>query len=137
MKRLTVCLLLVSVLGCGDRESGPPAMDIFQAAGEGNLQAVKQHIAAGTDLDQRTLDGQESTPLIVAVSFGRLDTVEALIAAKANLDLQNKDGNTALSIAAFLCHTEIVQVLLKNGVSQGKVIILLVCASETGKSPSL
>jgi len=31
----------------------PPDVDIFKAAGEGNLEAVKQHIAAGTDLNQR------------------------------------------------------------------------------------
>jgi ankyrin repeat protein len=145
MKRLAVCLLLVGVLGCGGKEAAetpssgsasensqvtpggagsqgggaakpsPPAIDIFQAAGEGNVQAIKQHFAAGTDLDQRTSDDQESTPLIVAVTFGRLAAVKALIEAKADLDLKNKDGNNALFVAAFLCHTEIVQALVKNG----------------------
>ncbi|MDE0736303.1 MAG: ankyrin repeat domain-containing protein [Pirellulaceae bacterium] len=118
MKRLAFCLLLVVVLGCGGKEAakpGPPAMDIFQASGEGNLQAVKQHIAAGTDLDQRTSDGSESTPLIVAITFGQAAVAEVLMKARANLELQNKDGNTALFVAAFLCHTEIVQALLENG----------------------
>ena len=128
MKRVIVCLLLASVAGCGSEPSqqsgqesvkpAPPAVDIFTAAGEGNLEAVKQHIAAGTDLNQRAPDDQKSTPLMIASTFGRVEAAQALIAAKVNLDLQNKDGNTALSIAAFLCHTDIVQALLKKGANK-------------------
>ena len=32
-----------------------------------------------------------------------------------DLNLQNKDGSTALHTAAFLCHPEIVEALLKAG----------------------
>lgn len=94
----------------------PPDVDIFKAAGEGNVEAVKQHIAAGTDLNQRAPgDDMKSTPLMLAVLFGRIETAKALIAAKADLNLGNKDSSTALHTAAFLCRTEIVDALLKAG----------------------
>ena len=54
-------------------------MDVFKAAGEGNLEALKQHIAAGTDLNQLTPDGQKTTPLMVAAAFGRVEAAKALI----------------------------------------------------------
>lgn len=127
MKRLITCLLLAAMLGCGSQETdetsaesdpvkpAAPLVDIFTAAGEGNLEEVKQHIAAGTDLNQRLTDDQKSTPLIIAITFGRVATAQALITAKSELDLQNKDGNTALSIAAFLGYGDIVKPLLEAG----------------------
>ena len=131
MKRLIVCLLLAGVAGCGGGPSqqtpqaqqggqdslkpAPPDVDLFKAAGDGNLEALKQHIAAGTDLDQRTSDDQESTPLMVASTFGRVEAAKALVGAGAKVDLKNSDGSTALNTAAFLCHTEIVQALLEKG----------------------
>jgi len=96
----------------------PPDVDIFMAAGGGNLDALKQHIEAGTDLNQRSADGQKTTPLIAAAAFGKAGAAKALIEAKADLNLQNKDGNTALHTAAFMCHPEIVEALLKAGANK-------------------
>jgi len=93
----------------------PPDVDIFKAAGDGDLKALKQHIEAGTDLDQRFLDDQQSTPLMIAALFGRTEAAKALIEAGAKLNLKNKDGSTALMNAAFFCHPEIVQALLDKG----------------------
>ena len=120
MKQLLITTLFAALLiGCGKKEEtanpAPPDMDIFKAASEGNLDALKQHIAAGTDLNQRTPDGQKTTPLIAAAGWGQAEAVKMLIEAKADLNLQNKDGNTALHTAAFLCHSEIVGALLKAG----------------------
>ena len=103
------------LIGCSTTAPAPPDVDVFKAAGEGNLEALKQHIAAGTDLNQLPPDGQKTTPLMVAAAFGRVEAAKALIEAKADLNLKNKDGNTALSVAAFLCHPEIVEALLKAG----------------------
>ena len=140
MKQLLITTLFAALLiGCGKKEetsnpvpseeetSNPvpseeetakpasPDMDVFKAAGEGNLEALKQHIAASTDLNQRTPDGQKTTPLIAAAGWGQAEAVKMLIEAKADLNLQNKDGSTALHTAAFLCHSEIVEALLKAG----------------------
>ncbi|MDE2682390.1 MAG: ankyrin repeat domain-containing protein, partial [Verrucomicrobiota bacterium] len=116
---LTTTLVAALLMGCGKKEetskSAPPNVDIFKATAEGSLEALKQHIAAGTDLNQRTPDDQKSTLLITAAAFGQAKAAKVLIKAKADLNLQNKDGNTALHTAAFLCHPEIVEALLKAG----------------------
>jgi hypothetical protein len=116
MKQILILTLGAMVLiGCSTTTPAPPDVDVFKAAGQGNLEALKQHIAAGTDLNQLTADGQKTTPLMVAAAFGRVEAAKALIEAKADLNLQNKDGSTALHTAAFLCHPEIVKALLKGG----------------------
>ena len=114
---LTTTLVAALLMSCGKKEetskSAPPNVDIFKATAEGNLEALKQHIAAGTDLNQRTPDDQKSTLLITAAAFGQAEAAKMLIEAKADLNLQNKDGSSALHTAAFLCHPEIVEALLK------------------------
>ena len=120
MKQILILTLgAMVIIGCSKNEKtskpAPPDMDIFKAASGENLEALKQHIAAGTDLNQRTPDGQKTTPLIAAAGMGQAEAVKMLIEAKADLNLQDKDGSTALHTAAFLCHPEIVEALLKGG----------------------
>ena len=109
------------------KKPSPPDVDIFKAAGDGNLNALKQHIAAGTDLDQRLPDDQ-STPLMIAALFGRTEAAKALIEAGAKLDLKKNDGGTALMNAAFFCHTEVVQALLDKGADKN-------ITNNTGSTP--
>jgi uncharacterized protein len=92
----------------------PPATDIHTATFLGDLDAIQQHIQAGTDLDERepTIG---SSPLITAAVFGKTEVARALIEGGANVNLQNQEGSTALHSAAFLCRTEIVEMLLANG----------------------
>jgi len=110
---------VAKLLGGGGGNAAKPAsrdVDIFKAVGEGDLKALKRHIAAGTDLNQRSPDGDDKkNPLMVAAVLGRTEIAKALIEGGAKLDLKDKDGGTALSAAAFFCHTEIVQALLKKG----------------------
>jgi ankyrin repeat protein len=88
-----------------------PDVNIQMAVLSGNLEAVKLHIEAGTDIDEKdAMSG--STPLISAATFGKIDIVKALIDANANLTLKNNDGATALHSAAFFCRVEIVQLLI-------------------------
>lgn len=88
-----------------------PDMDMQTAIITGNLEAVKQHIEAGTPINTKDqLSG--STPLITSVTFGNKAIAEALIDAGADLNLRNNDGATALHAAAFFCRIEIVQLLI-------------------------
>jgi ankyrin repeat protein len=93
-----------------------PEMDIFTAALFGDLKTVQQHIAAGTDLDQK--DSYGSTALIIAATFDKTEVAKALIEAGADLNVTNNDGGTALHSAAFLCRTEIVKALLDKGIDK-------------------
>lgn len=83
------------------------------AALQGNAEAVRQHIEAGSDPDAKDAFG--STPLVIAATFGRTAVAKALIEAGADLHITNNTGSTPLHTAAFLCRTEIVRALLDAG----------------------
>jgi len=88
-----------------------PEMDIQAAILSDNLEAVKQHISAGTDLNKKDpMTG--ATPLITAASFGKNKIAQVLIDAGADLTAKNNDGATALHTAAFFCRVEVVQSLI-------------------------
>ena len=53
----------------------------------------------------------------MASQMGYLDVVELLLARDADVNIQNEDGETALHLAAFYGHSEVVQVLLGNDVN--------------------
>ena len=90
-----------------------PSVKILDAAWSGDLEAVRQHIAAGTDLNTRGEDG--GTPLHAAAARGNDEVVTLLLAAGVDVDAKKADGGTALHSAAFLCHEGIVRALLSNG----------------------
>jgi ankyrin repeat protein len=121
MKTVTTAILLLTLLtvaGCGkqensDKEKMPPRVSLHVAALQGNLVAIRQHINAGSDLNQK--DAYGSSPLIVAATFGETDAAKALIDAGADMAITNNEGSAPLHIAAFLCRTEIVQSLLDKG----------------------
>lgn len=88
-----------------------PTIDIHTAVITGNLEAVKQHIAAGSDINAKEpMSG--STPLMSAATFNKPELAKALIDAKADLSIKNNDGSTALHTAAFFGRIEIVQMLI-------------------------
>lgn len=87
---------------------------LHEAVIQGNLEAVKQHIRAGSDLNEKDPSGG-SSPLITAAVFGKTDIAIALIKAGADVNFKNNDGSTPLHSAAFFCNTEIVEALLANG----------------------
>ena len=116
---------LVTVVSCKDaakQETAsisstgvkPPEVDIHTAVVTDNLEALKQHIAAGSNLNEKDPFGG-SSPLISASVFGKTEAAKILIEAGADLNFQNNDGSTALHTAAFFCRPEIVQLLLDKG----------------------
>lgn len=91
----------------------PPSVDIHTAVFMGNVDAVRQHIEAGSDLNAK--DQYGSTPLIIAATFNKPDVAILLIDAGADMNISGNDGSTALHTSAFFCRTEIVKALLANG----------------------
>ncbi len=88
-----------------------PEMDIQTAVLFNNLEAVRQHIEAGTDINvKEPFSG--STPLVSAATFGKTEIAKVLIDAGADLTISNNDGTTPLHSAAFFCRVEIVQMLI-------------------------
>jgi len=88
-----------------------PQTNIQAAIISNNIEAVKQHIKAGTDLNKKDAMSA-ATPLITAASFGRVQITKLLLDANVDLSKTNADGATALHTAVFFCRTEVVQLLL-------------------------
>ena len=129
MKRfLFVVVSATALVSCGKKEEASSIVetgdnqptikmdtDLLDACVNGDLDVVKRQIAFGADLNQRTTDGQNNTPLILAVIFGHEEVVGALIGAGAEVNWKRPDGVTALHMAAILGYPAIVKVLIKNG----------------------
>lgn len=112
----TAVLTLIFLTPCtlmGIQDDPPSGVSLHMAALTGNVEAVRRHIAAGSDLNAK--DPYGSTPLIIAATFDRPQVARALMEAGADLELTNNDGATALHTAAFLCRSGIVQDLLDHG----------------------
>ena len=95
----------------------PPAMSLIDVSAAGDLESVKKHIAAGTDVNQLDPDeqGDKDSCLGVAAAFEHKNVVLALIEAGADIGYRNKNGSTPLHIAAFFCYPEITQTLVEKG----------------------
>lgn len=114
-----VALLLVTSSCNSQSESGKtstndvktPDVDIHTAVLTSNKEALKQHIQAGTNINEKDPYGG-SSPLITAALFGKTDEAKILIDGGADINFQNNDGSTALHTASFFCRPEIVKMLL-------------------------
>ena len=119
MKNVAAWILVIAFLAVYG-QIGPqsmaavPTIDIWTAAGQGNIEAIKQHVSAGTDLNAKEPAGG-STPLIIAALIGQTEAAKLLIEKGANINAGNNEGSTALLIAAFFCRTETVKLLLSKG----------------------
>jgi ankyrin repeat protein len=80
---LLTTIAAVLLVGWGPQ---PPDISIHEAAGDGNIKAVKQHLAAGTDVDAKATDLGGTTPLSLAAYGGHKEVAELLIAKGANVN---------------------------------------------------
>ena len=75
MKHLLLTTIAAVVLvGCGPPK--PPDISIHYAAGEGNIEAVKQHLAAGADVNAN--NRFDSTPLDWAITSKQTEIADLL-----------------------------------------------------------
>lgn len=121
MKGYSVCILmaLIAFTSCESKgqkstsSAEAPKMTIHEAAFLGDLDGLKAHINAKTDLNQK--DEYGSAPLSIAAVFGKPQVAKMLIDAGADLNVKSGDGSTPLHSAAFFGRKEIVQMLLDGG----------------------
>lgn len=118
-------LALITLAACATQSEAPPpepepepatpTMDIWTAAGEGNLAELEANKHAGADLDGPSADFQV-TPLTIAVVADQADAALWLLDNGANVNGLNGDGSTALNAAAFLGRAEVAKLLIDGGV---------------------
>ena len=148
MKQLLITIAAVVLVGCGESQQSTPSpetkpvepvaaqaaqpepptakapdISIHKAAGGRNIEAVKQHLAAGTDVNAR--DKLDRTALHHAASSGFKKIAELLIAKGADVNAQDKHGKTPLDDPSTfygmgLRYNETVDLLHKYGGKTGK-----------------
>ena len=112
MKQLLITIAVVMLVGCGP---SVPDIPIGQAAEAGNIEAVKQHLAAGTDVNVKNQKDYGLTPLQYAVGLGHKEIAELLIAKGADVNMKDNNGGTPLHFAAGYGHKEASELLIANG----------------------
>ena len=90
-----------------------PDISIHDAAHTGNIEAVKKHLAAGTDVNAKDEDGY--TPLYAVAGGGHKEVAELLIAKGADVNAKDKKGWTLLQHAVMMSKREIVGLLITKG----------------------
>jgi len=109
MKHLLLTTIAAVVLvGCG-----PPPKDIWEAIKQVDVEAVKQFIAADTDVNEN--DKKGATPLHAAALRGRKETVELLIANGADVNAKDEDDFTPLDWAIQNGRTHAADLIRKHG----------------------
>ena len=120
MKHLLLTTIAAVVLvGCATTQQPQPTtakapdIDIYGAAYTGNIDAVKQHLAAGPDVNAKNEWG--GTPLHYATFGGHKEVVELLIAKGADVNAKDGVGETPLHWAAKEGNKEVVELLIAKG----------------------
>lgn len=106
---LSVVITCGLAMGCGP---SAPRATLHQSVQKGDLKAVQQHIAAGTDLNAKDRVGY--TALQLAVLKGDLPVVKALVAGGADLNRTGPGGKTALDLSREKGRVAITQVLMQR-----------------------
>ncbi|KAF9971753.1 hypothetical protein BGZ73_005224 [Actinomortierella ambigua] len=86
------------------------SQNIWIAASDGDLEAVKKFIAGGSSVNAK--DEYGYTPLHAAASYGHIDLMKHLIKSGANVNITDPDGDSPL----FVCEdVETAKLLIENG----------------------
>ncbi len=91
----------------------PPEKTIWDAASDGDVEAIEAHIAAETDLDEQNETGY--APLHYGVMKTKPGVVALLLEAGADPDVVNNQSKTPLDLAISGSKYEIIDLLLEAG----------------------
>lgn len=106
---LITTIAVVLLMGCGPLQSN--AKSLHRAAEEGDIEAVKKHLAAGANKNVRAGKWRD-TPLHRAAFWGYTEIVELLINNEVDVNAKDKYGCTPLHDAAEYSHLEIAEMLI-------------------------
>jgi ankyrin repeat protein len=101
---------------------------IHSAARAGHIEAVKQHLAAGADVNAKLDRGY--TALHYAAHEGHKEIAQLLIGAGADVNAKDDDGHAPLTQAAIDGHKKIVELLIGAGADVN-------ATDEVGRTPLL
>jgi len=115
MKQPLITIAAVLLVGCG---SQPPDISIQEAAEQGNIEVVKRHLAAGTDVNEYSI--AENSAIYLATLEGHFEIVELLLSNGADVNLGFKGMGqiipvSPLDISTSFDYPKISDLLRKNG----------------------
>jgi len=108
---LITTIAVVLLMGCGPLQSN--AKSLHRAAEEGDIEAVKKHLAAGANKNVRAGKWRD-TPLHRAAFWGYTEVVELLINNEVDVNAKDRYGCTPLHDAAEYSHLEIAEMLINR-----------------------
>ena len=136
MKQLLITIAAVVLVGCGE----PSSELLQQSVTDGNVEAVKQHLADGADVNVKD-EARGLTPLHFATQNGQKEIVELLIADGADVNAKMNNGMTPLDCSALIPpssnKTEIVDLLSKHGGEASGVFGQVIKESEVNLNKEL
>ena len=140
MKQLLVTTIAaVLLVGCGESQQSAPApeanpaepvaeaakvepptakapdISIHEAVIKGNIEAVKQHLAAGADVSAKNENGWTPLHFAVCEYYGHKEIIELLITKGADVNAKAEGGWTPLDWAIQLNEPETTDLLRKHG----------------------
>lgn len=111
---ITLVMAVVAMLllpACDQR--APPTLDLFRAVELGDLNQIKRHLRAGTDINQP--DGAGDLPLHLAARSGKVGIVHELARHGADLSAPDGAGRTAMDLALLNGKTQVAEALIEAG----------------------
>ena len=123
----TAALALLAIAGCTTVEPPAPApaptpaaplVDLWEAASNGDIEALQAHQQAGANLNSLNPD-IGITPLVAAVASRQQEAVRWLLDNGADANVRTGDGGSALIAAGFMGTSKIAKMLLDAGADVG------------------
>ena len=103
-----------------------PKMSLHMASLKGNIAAVKQHLAAGSNVNERSTEMNGLTPLHFAAKEGIKEIIKLLISAGA--DVNAKDNKWMVTPLHGVWWDEVAEILISKGADVN-------AADTDGKTP--
>ena len=120
---LLTAIAAVLLVGCATTQQPEPTaakapdISINEAAYTGNIEAVKQHLAAGTDVNAKASRGWTPLHSVASKKIAKL-----LINKGADVNAKDKIGGTPLHLATYSGQEEIVELLITSGANMNAKI---------------
>jgi ankyrin repeat protein/tRNA A-37 threonylcarbamoyl transferase component Bud32 len=117
-KEDTGSTVVSEILEDSERKTFRDYQDIFEAIEKSNINAVKEFVFMGTDVNAR--DRDHWTPLHRMIEIGNREISELLISKDADINAETHKGWTPLHVAAICGQDDVAELLLIEGADKDR-----------------
>lgn len=116
-RMLLLCLLVMVIQACTATSSSDADAQLRDAASRGDVDAVREALDAGADLEAR--DGEGRTALLLATHGNNVDVARELIEAGADVNAKDAMQDSAYLYAGARGLDEILALTLAHAMQRG------------------